>query len=278
MAHFFDRSSCGSPDPPLPGKSLITPPPSKGSASKVKSYLADGSAFPSLTNAISFGSPSGALPTHSSALPALPPFDYSTRPHLPSDPFSHIMSSPTSDAYHDPAHYPSSDSESTTYSSSFRSPPQSFRRISHSGRPSDLDLILNPVAEEPLSSSFQDYSFFDSRPSSRDLTPLPEETDPDTSMELATSPYTPTLPHRGPFRAEFAFSERDYPPTASGPSAFGPSSLPPPPNFFTRYGQVERPLKTARTAASDSEMGSAEPNHPPFSPPRPDMVIGQVGR
>ncbi|KAJ1960193.1 zinc-finger protein [Dispira parvispora] len=122
-----------------------------------------------LTPPASTGSRSNAVPSSlseaSSALQAVATQGQSYlsanryRPHA----------SPLSDSgiVHDPYYFHSSDSETASCSSfsTFPSTPGNSlhgdRRRRRRSRGTDLDWILNPVAEEPLLTSFSDFSFFD---------------------------------------------------------------------------------------------------------------------
>ncbi|KAJ1907274.1 zinc-finger protein [Tieghemiomyces parasiticus] len=177
------------------------------------------------------------------------------------DHFPPAMSSPASDSFHDLSHPYSSDSEST-YSTSYRSLSHRFTRPPSSGRHSDLDMILNPVAEEPLSASFNEHSFFDSpHVSSRELTPLPEEaTDHDDSMmaDGETSPHPPSS-GGAPFGYSSigsASSVTQLPPLSSPRLMRShPAPLLPPPNFFSQYGVMDS-LTAAAAAVSAADVRS----------------------
>ncbi|KAJ1650937.1 zinc-finger protein [Dispira simplex] len=138
---------------------VLTPPTSTGSRSN-----AIPSTLPETSTA-----PQAVVATQGhSYLPA-----YQYRPHA----------SPLSDSgiVHDPYYFHSSDSEtascsSFSYLSSISANPlRGSRRRRRQSRGTDLDWILNPVAEEPLLTSFSDFSFFDTGSSS--CQPSPSSSD-----------------------------------------------------------------------------------------------------
>ncbi|KAJ1969277.1 zinc-finger protein [Dimargaris xerosporica] len=199
MAHMCERPNLSDS---ARAATLLTPPSSKGSAAK-RSPEPD--------------------PTPRAPLTHSPPASMARRPYPPHTSFS----SPVSDSFYDVQSFPSSDSETASMGSTILRPTRYAR-----GRQRDLDMLLNPVAEEPLSASLEAHAFFSSQPPSRELTPPPD-----------ASPRCP------------APTGSSLPPLNTLPSAWSPTTMRP--SKMSRLSDLLAPI----TEGGDTEMryNSSEP-------------------